>query len=664
MSEAEQAFTVDTAPLFPFGLARGWRCRTLGTWVCSLGALLSACSGNGNTATPDSTATTDSSPSDSQVGDSAAATDTVSAGDTAADSKTDVSSASILQAIPLQFSEDLNGVWGSSANDVWVVGSGGRVLHWNGCALAPRNAGTTKDLFAIGGRSASDVWIAGDGVVLHWDGKTFSDKTPKGAGILRAVGAATDGGSLFVAGDKGAVWRLTQDGSWKAEATASSLDIKAIAAVDSSLVWAVGPQGQALKLSGGSWSATAMPKASKTLRAVTAAPGGRLFAGGDGGFLAATDNGTWTATLANDPQSRDIMALWAPSQDEAWGIGTQGVLMHFVAKKWQLEDIAGTYMKGGDFQAVWGSSEADKTKRNGFAVGKNGAGVRYDAANTAWQDFAATTAADLKSVATGTDGSVAVVGACGLLLRADSIGGPLYDLAVGISPTDLNDVTVDASGQVWAVGAGGRVVNWSAATGSSNSIINSGKDLQGIASNGATVLAVGTNGTAWRNDGSTWTAESTGTQLPLKSVALGAKDGFAVGDFGTILHRDSSGQWAVEDSGAIGNLTRVLTWGDGEAAAVGEGGIVLVRQNGVWNQAFQAPASNLMGLTRLGDGRLVAVGFGGAVVVGKPGGTFQLLQGGKGFLLGAATSLVGGADKGSIAVGIQGSVFLIAENLL
>src|SRR5438552_19005530 len=78
---------------------------------------------------------------------------------------------------------DLNGVWGTSASDVWAVGvqnDYGKflhsiILHYNGTAWSPVWRGTTGALSGVWGTSASDVWAVGDnGTILHYNGSTWS----------------------------------------------------------------------------------------------------------------------------------------------------------------------------------------------------------------------------------------------------------------------------------------------------------------------------------------------------------------------------------------------------------------------------------------------------------------------------------------------------------
>jgi len=50
----------------------------------------------------------------------------------------------------------LIGVWGSSGSDVFAVGDGGTILHYNGSAWSTMNGGTAPSLSAAWGNSGSD----------------------------------------------------------------------------------------------------------------------------------------------------------------------------------------------------------------------------------------------------------------------------------------------------------------------------------------------------------------------------------------------------------------------------------------------------------------------------------------------------------------------------
>lgn len=56
---------------------------------------------------------------------------------------------------------DLKGVWGLNADDVWVVGSGGTIGRWQGCAWGAQDSGTRTDLKAVWGADPNNVLAVG-----------------------------------------------------------------------------------------------------------------------------------------------------------------------------------------------------------------------------------------------------------------------------------------------------------------------------------------------------------------------------------------------------------------------------------------------------------------------------------------------------------------------
>lgn len=95
-----------------------------------------------------------------------------------------------------KFDNVLNGVYASSGSDAWAVGSyaisgGGQntlTEHWNGTAwsvvTSPDPDPTNDDLYSVSGTSASDVWAVGShfdmstysggSIVMHWNGTNWA----------------------------------------------------------------------------------------------------------------------------------------------------------------------------------------------------------------------------------------------------------------------------------------------------------------------------------------------------------------------------------------------------------------------------------------------------------------------------------------------------------
>jgi hypothetical protein len=631
-------------------------------WICSAVLALTCACGTHTTASDADTSASADGSGDAQIGDGS--------GD-GASSDSDVGPPSLLTARSLRFDEDLTAAWGSDADDVWVVGKGGRVLHWNGATLSPRDAGTKKDLNGVWGVSRNEAYIVGDGVILRWDGSKWSNETPDGTGILRGVHAPADGSSVLACGDGGVVLRRGGSGKWQAEETNSKINLQAIWAINASKVWAVGEQGRAISLSGGSWSESDMPgAASRTVRAVVGSMDGRMFACGDGGYLAATDEtATWQQTLANDGDNpRDLKGLWARDGTEAWAIGSSGALLHFVGKKWQIDSIAGTYMKTASFSAMFGSNDSNG-QPFGFAFGIGGAGLMFSAGqpdnsdpnlqDDRWLDFRAETVADLKSIQSGSDGSLITCGTSGVALIANDSQAPFYDLAAPVTGADISDCVL-RDGEAWLVGPSGVILHHSGGVWSVDKPANA-KTLSGIARLGSDLLVVGDGGLALHKVGDgAWQAEATGVQFKLRSVATAGDVAYAVGELGTVLRRDAAGTWSKETTGNLGQFARVVAWGDGEAAAVTEEGALLVRSagaSGTWKQLSETPGQLLYGIARRTDGLLLAVGYAGTLVSGQPAGPFtNHVKNVPNLLSGVACSA-----NGCVVVGQKGGIFQLAE---
>lgn len=75
--------------------------------------------------------------------------------------------------------QTLRKVWGTSANDVFAVGDGGTIVHWDGAAWSAMASGTVSDLRGLWGTSATNVYAAGGTqgaptTLLRYDGAKWS----------------------------------------------------------------------------------------------------------------------------------------------------------------------------------------------------------------------------------------------------------------------------------------------------------------------------------------------------------------------------------------------------------------------------------------------------------------------------------------------------------
>ncbi len=133
-------------------------------------------------------------------------------------------------------------VWGSSGDELWVVGLGGVGLRYTGGAWSTVPIPTGRRLFTVHGAGEHIVAVGGyiDGLIVSWDGQQWVDETPAGVPQLNGVWVSPDGSAVAV-GIQGSIWER-RDGAWsEVSDTPSSLWDYHSAYVDpEGDIWAVG----------------------------------------------------------------------------------------------------------------------------------------------------------------------------------------------------------------------------------------------------------------------------------------------------------------------------------------------------------------------------------------------------------------------------------------
>jgi hypothetical protein len=167
--------------------------------------------------------------------------------------------------------------WTIDSKDVWVVGNG--IEHWDGTSWTqqvPGGAGAASTFTSISGSFSTDVWAVGPAGVEHYDGTAWAPVT---------VPAST--------GTPAAVW-------------VSSLEN----------AWVVGAGGSVIESAGTSF--VVLPTGPKAdLTAVTGTSITDVWVGGVDGTLAHWDGSTWTETVS--PAGRPVTDMWTAE-------GADGVL--------------------------------------------------------------------------------------------------------------------------------------------------------------------------------------------------------------------------------------------------------------------------------------------------------------------------------------------------
>lgn len=143
-------------------------------------------------------------------------------------------------------------VYGQGSDDVWMVGTGGRTLHWDGTTLDASFTGIAESLFTVHASSERFATVGGFGTGLLLERSTgadassaWVDASPEGAPSLIGV-CLTEPDGGYAVGEFGYVASRRSSG-WQTETTGFELElgIRSLHSVwvdPSGGVWTVGGQ--------------------------------------------------------------------------------------------------------------------------------------------------------------------------------------------------------------------------------------------------------------------------------------------------------------------------------------------------------------------------------------------------------------------------------------
>lgn len=141
-------------------------------------------------------------------------------------------------------------IWGSAPDDLWIVGEGRVVLHYDGAAFTRRDLGERDLLFTVHGRADADpvaVGTGSEGGLLYRFDRALDgwiDVAPAGTPNLNGVFVRPDGFAMAV-GERGVVMLGDTDGIWH-RLTLDAADaigprtLHAIYEAPDGITWAVG----------------------------------------------------------------------------------------------------------------------------------------------------------------------------------------------------------------------------------------------------------------------------------------------------------------------------------------------------------------------------------------------------------------------------------------
>ncbi len=128
---------------------------------------------------------------------------------------------------PTPTTQNLWGVWGASPSDLWAVGGDGladgqaTLLHWDGSSwsdvtLPPLQKVGVDQLLKVWGTGADNVYVVGQrGVVLHFDGATWKEELVGASDDLVSLWGTGPDRIVAVGGRSNAIVSVWDGSSWK-----------------------------------------------------------------------------------------------------------------------------------------------------------------------------------------------------------------------------------------------------------------------------------------------------------------------------------------------------------------------------------------------------------------------------------------------------------------
>ena len=265
----------------------------------------------------------------------------------------------ILEKTLINDTYKLNDVCAVDADNVWAVGSQGKILFYDGTRWVNEESDTGNTLFGVDASSSHDVWAVGrNGTVVHFDGSRWQQQKKITTSDLFDV-SVIDSGHVYAVGAKGTV--LSLDGSaWKLQSLGTSY-LLGVAAASQRCIWAVGVDG--VWFCDGEWKKQYDP--GFPVHSVSATDEGHAYAVGYGSgsnpvvvstILSFTGN--WSQVKQVPDCALDAVCMTGASN--VWAAGSTGTTVHLDNKGWtsttnQYENYAGISGAGGNDIWVVGS---------------------------------------------------------------------------------------------------------------------------------------------------------------------------------------------------------------------------------------------------------------------------------------------------------------------
>jgi hypothetical protein len=341
---------------------------------------------------------------------------------------------------------DFTGVWGSAYNNIYVCG-GEQIWRYDGSwGVDEQSAGWSLE--EIHGSGPNDVWAVGPGNdVVHWDGTTWSNVSAGGSNDFHAVWAWS-GTNAVLLSDHGGVYRY--DGAdWNEINDSEQGGWQDMHGLSPDAIYAV--SGRTLMFWDGSTWAGESNNIGYNLSVWCAAQNSVYTCGWPGSgaprYVYYYDGSGWAQPYQLDWTMP--YGVWGVNADTVYAAWEDGVVAWMYNGSWSSQQVTAAPVTLGD---IWGVSGTDV-----FVAGAGGTVVRLQ--GTVWNEMTTgvSGAIDLSAIWGTSATDVVAVGEAGTIIRYD---GAAWSAETSPVSTILTDVWADAPDNYWVVGTSGVVLHY------------------------------------------------------------------------------------------------------------------------------------------------------------------------------------------------------------
>ena len=284
-----------------------------------------------------------------------------------------------------------------------------------GCAAGTICAYTgspvTTTLWGLWTVSPIDIWAVGDyGIALHYDGTSWTDKSPATTNFLKSVWASGTK-DVWAVGASGSILHNTGQG-WSSSTNGALNDLNGVYGVGPTDIWAVGDSSSATTQgefwhfdTTMSWKRVTTGSVGSLLSVWASSPTDITASGASGMLI--RYNGSWSPVATNT--TNDLRSVWGSGSNSIFAVGALGTVFRFDGTMWKRITPSGY---GATLSGVGGDASTV------YAVGNaNGSGnsIKSAAPFDTFSVQSSGSTNDLTGVSVGTNGIGWVTGKVGYL---------------------------------------------------------------------------------------------------------------------------------------------------------------------------------------------------------------------------------------------------------